>query len=68
MEPGHTDLENQMEQAEFAAGHLINIKIAINSLLLKRKHPHEGVEIKMRQSAECIIPLGCRRQAFYQSL
>ena len=45
MEPGLTDLENQMEQAEFAAGHLINKKIAIDSLLLKRKHPHEGVEI-----------------------
>ena len=68
MEPGLTDLENQMEQADFAAGHLINIKIAIDSLLLKAKHPHEGVEIKMKQSAECIIPLGCRRQSFYQSL
>ena len=30
-----TDLENQMEQAEFAAGHLIDVKIAIDSLLLK---------------------------------
>ena len=29
------DLENQMEQAEFAAGHLIDVKIAIDSLLLK---------------------------------
>ena len=34
-----------MEQAEFAAGHLIYVKIAIDSLLLKRKHQHEGVEI-----------------------
>ena len=68
MEPGLTDLENQMEHAEFAAGHLINIKIAIDSLLLKRKHPHEGVEIKMRKSAVCIIPLRCRRHSFYQSL
>ena len=67
MEPGLTDLDNQMEQAELAAGHLINIKVAIDSLLLKRKHPHEGVEIKMRESAECIIPIGCRRQSFYQS-
>ena len=32
-----TDLENQMEQTEFAAGHLIHIKIAIDSLLLKWK-------------------------------
>ena len=30
-----TDLENQMEQAVFAAGHLIDVKIAIDSLLLK---------------------------------
>ena len=30
-----TELENQMEQAEFAAGHLIDVKIAIDSLLLK---------------------------------
>ena len=34
-EAGLTDLENQMEQAEFASCHLINIEIAINSLLLK---------------------------------
>ena len=34
-----------MEQAEFAAGHLIDVKIAIDSLLLKRKQQHEGVEI-----------------------
>ena len=32
---GLTDLENQMEQAEFASGHLINTKVAIDSLLLK---------------------------------
>ena len=30
-----TDLVNQMEQAEFAAGYLIDVKIAIDSLLLK---------------------------------
>ena len=45
METGFTDLENQMEQAEFAAGHLIDAKIAIDSLLLKRKQQHEEVEI-----------------------
>ena len=44
-ENGLTDLENQMKQAEFAAGHLIDVKIAIDSLLLKRKQQHEGVEI-----------------------
>ena len=31
---GLTDLENQMEQAEFASCHLINIKVAMDSLLL----------------------------------
>ena len=36
-EAGLTDLKNQMEQTEFAAGHLIEVKIAIDSLLLKRK-------------------------------
>ena len=32
-----TDLENQMEQAEFVSCHLINIEIAVDSLLLKIK-------------------------------
>ena len=36
-ETGLTDLENQMEQTEFAAGHLIDVKIAIDSFLLKGK-------------------------------
>ena len=44
METGLTDLENQMEQAEFAAGHLIDVEIAIDSLLLKRKRQNKGVE------------------------
>ena len=35
-----------MEQAEFAAGHLIDIEIAIDSLLLKRKQQHGRVEIE----------------------
>ena len=34
-----------MEQAEFAAGHLIDVERAIDSLLLKRKQQDEGVEI-----------------------
>ena len=34
-EAGITDLENQMQQAEFASCHLINVELAINSLLLK---------------------------------
>ena len=42
---GLTDLAKQMEQAEFASCHLINIEIAINSLLLKGKQQDEGVEI-----------------------
>ena len=44
-EAGLTDVENQIEQAEFASCHLIKIEIAINSLLLKRKQQDEGVEI-----------------------
>ena len=34
-EAGLTDLKYQMKQAEFASGHLIDVKIAIDSLLLK---------------------------------
>ena len=44
-ETGLTNLENQMKQAEFAAGHLLDVEIAIDSLLLKRKQQVEGVEI-----------------------
>ena len=43
-EAGVTDLENQMEQAEFAAGHLIDVETAIDSLLLESKKQDEGVE------------------------
>ena len=34
-EAGLTDLESQMEQAEFDSCHLVDTKIAIDSLLLK---------------------------------
>ena len=65
---GLTDLENQMEQAEFAAGHLIDVEIAIDFLLLKRKQQDEGVEIANEiKRAECFIPLSYRRQFFNQS-
>ena len=68
-EAGLTDLENQVEQADFATGHLIDVEIAIDSLLLKRKQQDEGVEIANEiKRAECIIPLSCRRQFFDQSL
>ena len=43
-EAGLTDLKNQMEQAEFAAGHLIDVEVAIDSLLLRSKKQDEGVE------------------------
>ena len=63
-----TDLENQMEQAEFAAGHLIDVKIAIDSLLLKRKQQDEGVKnVNEIKCTECIIALSCRHQFFDQS-
>ena len=44
-EAGLTDLENQTEQAEFAADHLIDVEIAIDSLLLKRKEQHQEAEM-----------------------
>ena len=67
-EAGLTDLENQMEQAEFAAGHLIDIETAIDSLLPKSKNQDEGVEIAHEiKRAECNIPLSCRRQFSDQS-
>ena len=42
-EAGLKDLENQMEEAEFASCHLINVKKTIDSLLLK-KQQDEGVK------------------------
>ena len=35
-EAGLTDLKYQMEQAELASGHLIDVKLAIGSILLKK--------------------------------
>ena len=68
-EAGLTDLEYQMEQAEFASGHLIDVKTAIDSLLLKRQQQDEGVKnANQLKRAECIIPLSCLRQFFDQSL
>ena len=68
-EAGFTDLENQMEQAEFAAGHLIDVEMAIDSLLLKRKQRDEGVKnANEKKRAQGIIPLSCHRQFFDQSL
>ena len=61
-EAGLMDLKYQMEQAELASGHLIDVKIAIDSLLLKEKQQDEGVENTNKlKSAECIIPVSCRR-------
>ena len=40
-EAGLSDLENQMEQAEFASGQLIDLEIAIDSLLLKENSKKE---------------------------
>ena len=67
-EAGLTDLEYQMEQAEIASGDLIDVKIAIDSLLLK-KEQDEGVKITNElKSAECFTPLRFRRQFCDQSL
>ena len=63
-----TDLEYQMEQAEFDSGHLVDVKIAIHSLLLKENSKNEGVKIANElKRVECNIPLSCRRQFFDQS-
>ena len=63
-----TDLKYQMEQAELASDNLIDVKIAIGSLLLKEKQQDERVKITNElKSAECIIPLSCRRQFCDQS-
>ena len=43
-EAGHTDLENQMEQAEFASCHLIDIKICHRFPSSKRKQQDECVK------------------------
>ena len=68
-EAGLTDLEYQMEQAEFAVGHLIDVKITIDSVLLKQKTARRRVKITNEpKSTECIIPLSCRRQCCDQSL
>ena len=57
-----------MEKAEFAAGHLIDVEIAIDSLLLQRKEQHERAEMaNENKHAEGIIPLSCRRQFPTQS-
>ena len=52
---GLTDLEYQMEQAEFAAGHLIVVEIAIDSVLLKRRHQNEGVKLQNKQNVQNVI-------------
>ena len=44
-----------MEQAEFASCHLINIEIAINSLLLKGKQQVEGVKIANELKVQKVI-------------
>ena len=68
-EAGLTDLEYQMEQAKFASSHLIDVKVATDSLLLKGKQQDEGVKITNKlKNAECIIPLSCRRKFCDQSL
>ena len=68
-EAGRTDLKYQLEQAELASGHLIDVKIAIDSLHLKQKQQEEGVKITNElKSAECIIPQSCCRQFCDQSL
>ena len=44
-----------MEQTEFAAGHLINIQVAIDSLLLKENSTNEGVEIENKTKVQKVL-------------
>ena len=68
-EAGLTDFKYHMEQAGLASGHLIDVKIAIDSLLLKEKQQDEGMKVTNElKSAECIIPISCRPQFCDQSL
>ena len=67
-EAGLTDPKNQMEQAEFASCHLVDMKVAIDSLLLKQTATRRRERTCNRiKNGECIIPLSCRCQSFYQS-
>ena len=50
-----TDLENHMQQAEFVASHLIDVKIAIDSLLLKRKQQDEGVKKVNKKNVQNVL-------------
>ena len=55
-ESGLTDLEYQMEdKAEFAAGYLIDVEIAIDSLLLKKKQRDEGVKIANEKKVQNVL-------------
>ena len=47
-----TDLKNQMEQAEFNAGHLIDVKKAIDSLLLKENSNMKELKFQMNSKVQ----------------
>ena len=52
---GLTDLKNKMEQAEFASRHLINEKMAIDSLLLKENNRMKVREIPNESKVQNVI-------------
>ena len=55
-EAGLTDLENLMDQAELASCHLINIKVAIDSLLLKQNSRMKMLqEIANKMKVETVL-------------
>ena len=54
-EAGLTDLENQMKQADFASCPLINMKVVIDSLLLKKKKLKMWKEIKTEIKVEKVL-------------
>ena len=54
-EAGLTDLESQMKQAKIASWHLIDIKIAIDSLLLKKQQDEGVKEIETESKVENVL-------------
>ena len=50
-----TDLEHQMERAEFASGHQIDVKIAIDSLLLKENSKMKVWKLQMNWKEQNLL-------------
>ena len=51
-EAGFTDIEYQMERADFASGHLIDVKVALDSLLLKENSKIKEWKLQRNQKEQ----------------